>query len=40
MIYSRKRNTNSDPEVVLNKVKIERKTEARFMGVIVDEKLK
>ena len=40
MIYSRKRNTNSDPEVVVNKVKIERKKEARFLGVILDEKLK
>ena len=29
-----------DLEVVLNKVEIERKTEARFLGVIVDERLK
>ena len=40
MIFPRKRNTNADLEVVFNRVKIERKTEERFLGVIVDEKLK
>ena len=35
MIFFRKRNTNSDLEV-----EIERKTEARFLGVTVDEQLR
>ena len=39
MIFTRKRNINFNLDVVMNKVFIERKTEARFLGVIVDEKL-
>ena len=40
MIFTRKRNVNLDLNALINKVNIERKTEARFLGVIVDEKLK
>ena len=40
MIYTRKRNVNLDLSVVIIKVNIERKTEASFLGVIVDERLK
>ena len=38
MLFSRKRNLE-DFVVTINNVKIERKTEARFLGDIVDEKL-
>ena len=40
MIFTRKRNINLNLNVVINNIIIERKTEARFLGVIVDEKLK
>ena len=39
MIFTRKREVNLSLYVVINKTKIERKNEARFLGVIVDEKL-
>ena len=39
MIFSRKRNLDNI-EVTISNTKIERKSEARFLGVIVDEKLK
>ena len=39
MIFTRKREVNLSLNVVINKTKIERKNEARFLGVIVDEKL-
>ena len=35
MIFTRKRNVNLDLNVVINKVNTERKTKARFLGVIV-----
>ena len=38
MLFSRKRGLE-DFEVMINRTKIERKTESRFLGVIVDEKL-
>ena len=39
MIFTPKRNINFNRDVVMNKVVIERKTEARLLGVIVDDKL-
>ena len=40
MIFFRKRNIHLNLNVTINNVIIERKTEARFLGVIVDKKSK